>query len=154
MTPAHMAQGRAHSLPSATGRQVGVDFLPCLRCRCAYSWYDGFMSVRQRNDAATVRRRYLPHTFRCSPDLGSVSDVVVPRTSPEHKIFSYENMYRSLIDKKKGDGSYRYFRSIVRLQNQFPLAQCSRTGKKVNVWCSNDYVSTVTTDNLFYCTLP
>lgn len=54
--------------------------------------------------------------------------------------FPYEDLYQSLIDKKKADQSYRYFRTIERLQDQFPYARCTHTGKKVNVWCSNDYV--------------
>ncbi|KAI0193241.1 5-aminolevulinate synthase [Xylaria flabelliformis] len=55
--------------------------------------------------------------------------------------FPYEDFYHSILDKKRADGSYRYFRSITRLQNQFPFAECSRTGKRVNVWCSNDYLA-------------
>ncbi|KAL4738191.1 5-aminolevulinate synthase [Aspergillus similis] len=56
-------------------------------------------------------------------------------------IFPYESAYHDLIDKKKKDQSYRYFRSISRLQDQFPLARCDRTGKTVDVWCSNDYLA-------------
>ncbi|KAI0420042.1 5-aminolevulinate synthase [Xylaria grammica] len=58
-----------------------------------------------------------------------------------HETFPYEAVYQSLIDKKKVDKSYRYFRSITRIQNEFPFAICARTGKKVNVWCSNDYLA-------------
>ena len=75
-------------------------------------------------------------------ELGTVSNVAVSCPSPAHKIFPYESLYQSLIDKKKEDKSYRYFRSITRLKDQFPFAQCSRTGKKLDVWCSNDYVCT------------
>ncbi|KAG8628403.1 hypothetical protein KVT40_004276 [Elsinoe batatas] len=49
--------------------------------------------------------------------------------------------YRSLIDGKKRDHSYRSFRSIKRIRDHFPFAHCSHTGKKVNVWCSNDYLA-------------
>lgn len=77
--------------------------------------------------------------------LGTASDVVLLGAPPAagHTAFAYEGLYQSIIDKKKVDKSYRYFRSITRLQNEFPFAKCSRTGKKVNVWCSNDYVRTM-----------
>ncbi|PLN76741.1 5-aminolevulinate synthase [Aspergillus taichungensis] len=55
--------------------------------------------------------------------------------------FPYENFYQQVIDQKKADQSYRYFRSITRLQDQFPKAQCHRTGKTVDVWCANDYLA-------------
>ncbi|KAI0539889.1 5-aminolevulinate synthase [Xylaria digitata] len=74
--------------------------------------------------------------------FGTVSDVVLPGTVSVtgHETFPYEAFYQSQIDKKKQDQSYRYFRSISRIQNEFPFAICARTGKKVNVWCSNDYL--------------
>jgi hypothetical protein len=71
--------------------------------------------------------------------LGTARDVVLSGATP----FAYEDLYQSIIEKKKIDRSYRYFRSITRLQNEFPFAKCARTGKKVNVWCSNDYVGTM-----------
>ncbi len=83
------------------------------------------------------------HTYSTSYfDLGTASDVFLPGAppAPGHKAFPYEGLYQSIIDTKKSDKSYRYFRSITRLQNEFPFAECSRTGKKINVWCSNDYV--------------
>ncbi|KAI1260329.1 5-aminolevulinate synthase [Xylariaceae sp. FL1019] len=58
-----------------------------------------------------------------------------------HNSFPYEDFYHSILSKKKADKSYRYFRSITRLQSEFPFAECSRTGKRVNVWCSNDYLA-------------
>ncbi|PYH94191.1 5-aminolevulinate synthase [Aspergillus ellipticus CBS 707.79] len=73
--------------------------------------------------------------------FSTASDVAVPRPSPGHKFFPYESLYQSVLDKKKKDESYRYFRSIARLQEQFPYARCSLTGKKVDVWCSNDYLA-------------
>ncbi|KAE8318073.1 P-loop containing nucleoside triphosphate hydrolase protein [Aspergillus transmontanensis] len=64
-------------------------------------------------------------------------------TAPRYQAtaFPYEELYQHVLDKKKKDQSYRYFRSITRLQDQFPLARCNRTGKKVDVWCSNDYLA-------------
>jgi hypothetical protein len=86
-------------------------------------------------DGITSHARLAAHL-----DLGTVSNVVVSPPSSRHKTFPYESLYQSLIDQKKGDKSYRYFRSITRLQDQFPFAQCAQTRKKVDVWCSNDYV--------------
>lgn len=63
---------------------------------------------------------------------------------PKPASFPYEGLYQHIINQKKGNKSYRYFRSITRLQDQFPLAQCNQTGKKVDVWCSNDYVCMTT----------
>lgn len=40
---------------------------------------------------------------------------------------------------KKQDKSYRYFRNINRVANEFPLAHTPE-GKIVTVWCSVDYV--------------
>jgi hypothetical protein len=80
-------------------------------------------------------------------DLGNVSNVILPDVGPPpdlgHGGFNYESFYQTIVNQKKLDKSYRYFRSITRLQNQFPFAQCSQSGKTVNVWCSNDYVSSV-----------
>ncbi|EFR02787.1 5-aminolevulinate synthase [Nannizzia gypsea CBS 118893] len=83
------------------------------------------LSTGQRCCYGVVARAILP-----DPDLPAE-----PRT------FAYEDFYQSIIEKKKEDKSYRYFRSISRLHNEFPFAQCATTGKKVNVWCSNDYLA-------------
>ena len=62
------------------------------------------------------------------------------RDSPKTAFFPYESFYHHILNQKKGNKSYRYFRSITRLQDNFPLAVFNQTGKKVDVWCSNDYV--------------
>jgi 5-aminolevulinate synthase len=43
------------------------------------------------------------------------------------------------LDKKRRDGSYRYFNEINRHADTFP---CGETGDRrpVTVWCSNDYL--------------
>ncbi|KAI1171568.1 5-aminolevulinate synthase [Nemania sp. FL0916] len=80
---------------------------------------------------------------------GTVSEEIIPRNiaavppappAANAGKFHYDDFYQSVINQKKMDKSYRYFRSITRLQNEFPNAECSQTGKKVSVWCSNDYL--------------
>ncbi|KAI1880475.1 hypothetical protein JX265_002096 [Neoarthrinium moseri] len=53
--------------------------------------------------------------------------------------FPYEAQYSSVIESKKRDQSYRYFRNVNRLAREFPLAH-SAEGKSINVWCTNDYL--------------
>ena len=54
--------------------------------------------------------------------------------------YGYEKLYESVLQKKKDDQSYRYFRNINRIAKEFPAAHSADEGKKVKVWCSNDYV--------------
>lgn len=71
-----------------------------------------------------------------------VGSAPIPCLHDPGRVFPYETFYESIIQTKKEDKSYRYFRNIRRLQNEFPFAQCPQTRHKVNVWCSNDYVGT------------
>ena len=57
--------------------------------------------------------------------------------------FQYDTFYDTLINRKKADKSYRYFRNVNRLAKEFPIAHSADQKKKVNVWCSNDYVSAI-----------
>ncbi|KAJ1982832.1 mitochondrial 5-aminolevulinate synthase [Dimargaris cristalligena] len=54
--------------------------------------------------------------------------------------FDYEQVYRTELDKKHQDKSYRYFNNINRLAKEFPAAHTSNVNNKVTVWCSNDYL--------------
>ena len=48
-----------------------------------------------------------------------------------------------MIEKKKKDHSYRVFKKVNRLAEQFPHAtdySLTEEAKKVAVWCSNDYL--------------
>ncbi|KAF2717191.1 5-aminolevulinate synthase [Polychaeton citri CBS 116435] len=87
-----------------------------------------------------------PTTLRCC--YGTIAILVLTRAFAGSRAFPYEDLYQSIIDKKKQDKSYRYFRSITRLQDEFPYGECSRTGKKVNVWCSNDYLAMGSNDTV------
>eukprot|EP00112_Aurelia_sp_Birch-Aquarium-sp1_P001691 Seg1183.4 transcript_id=Seg1183.4/GoldUCD/mRNA.D3Y31 product="5-aminolevulinate synthase nonspecific mitochondrial" protein_id=Seg1183.4/GoldUCD/D3Y31 len=57
--------------------------------------------------------------------------------------FNYDSFFVNMIDKKKKDHSYRVFKKVNRLAEQFPHAtdySLAEEAKKVAVWCSNDYL--------------
>lgn len=81
--------------------------------------------------------------------IASVSTGIIDiRTTPKEPVieqyptasFSYEKCYDSVLRRKKDDDSYRYFRNINRIAKEFPIAHSTDEKKRVNVWCSNDYV--------------
>ncbi|RWA08562.1 hypothetical protein EKO27_g6530 [Xylaria grammica] len=78
--------------------------------------------------------------FHQATAANAIVQNIVPPHAIGHGSFDYENFYQALLDRKKKDKSYRFFRSITRTQDDFPYARCPKTGKKVNVWCSNDYL--------------
>ncbi|KAI5478123.1 5-aminolevulinate synthase [Pseudohyphozyma bogoriensis] len=54
--------------------------------------------------------------------------------------FKYEEFYKAELDKKHKDKSYRYFNTINRLAEKFPVAHTAKDTDEVTVWCSNDYL--------------
>ena len=54
--------------------------------------------------------------------------------------FDYEGFYRTELEKKHQDKSYRYFNNINRLASEFPRAHTGSREDRVTVWCSNDYL--------------
>jgi 5-aminolevulinate synthase len=54
--------------------------------------------------------------------------------------FNYENFYKTELDKKHKDKSYRYFNNINRLAKSFPRAHMASKEDQVTVWCANDYL--------------
>ncbi|KAI0198180.1 5-aminolevulinate synthase [Astrocystis sublimbata] len=78
--------------------------------------------------------------FRQATAANAVVHNAVIQPTVKSADFNYDNYYQSIIDQKKSDKSYRFFRSITRTQDEFPYARCPKTGKRVNVWCSNDYL--------------
>ncbi|KZT58778.1 tetrapyrrole biosynthesis, 5-aminolevulinic acid synthase [Calocera cornea HHB12733] len=67
---------------------------------------------------------------------------IKPTAKPAHDgaAYDYEAFYRSQLDLKHKDSSYRYFNNINRLAKHFPVAHTGNTEEKVDVWCSNDYL--------------
>ncbi|XP_011494944.1 PREDICTED: 5-aminolevulinate synthase, erythroid-specific, mitochondrial [Ceratosolen solmsi marchali] len=55
--------------------------------------------------------------------------------------FQYEDFFYEQIIRKKKDHSYRVFKKVNRLAQEFPAAMEYSWGKKsITVWCSNDYL--------------
>lgn len=54
--------------------------------------------------------------------------------------FDYGAYYRTELDKKHRDKSYRYFNNINRLAKDFPRAHMASKDDRVTVWCANDYL--------------
>lgn len=58
--------------------------------------------------------------------------------------FNYDDFLEKKIVEKKSDHTYRVFKTVNRLANEFPMAD-DFTGsledkREVSVWCSNDYL--------------
>ena len=60
----------------------------------------------------------------------------------EDNRFDYADFFDERINAKKKDGSYRYFKKIIRNAAEFPVVQEKHQKKKrdVAIWCSNDYL--------------
>lgn len=59
----------------------------------------------------------------------------------EEARFPYQEFFHEQIMKKKKDHSYRVFKKVNRLAEQFPAAMEYSWGEKpITVWCSNDYL--------------
>ncbi|KAK7582654.1 hypothetical protein V9T40_014099 [Parthenolecanium corni] len=65
----------------------------------------------------------------------------VIRVHDDNDIFIYETFFLEQILKKKRDHSYRVFKKVNRLANNFPSAYEYSWGENsIKVWCSNDYL--------------
>lgn len=70
-------------------------------------------------------------------------DVINLATSEpkQETTFPYEEYFHEQIMKKKKDHSYRVFKKVNRLAEEFPAAiEYSWEEKPITVWCSNDYL--------------
>jgi len=58
------------------------------------------------------------------------------------KTFHYDNFFSDKITDKKRDGSYRYFKKVIRSAKNFPQIQekTESSVRDVTIWCSNDYL--------------
>ena len=78
-----------------------------------------------------------------------------PKSQAEPALFDYEALFADKIEAKKRDGSYRYFKRVVRHAHTFPRVQeqpapleqqqqqpksVVKSVKDVTIWCSNDYL--------------
>ncbi|XP_043485259.1 5-aminolevulinate synthase, erythroid-specific, mitochondrial [Leptopilina heterotoma] len=69
-------------------------------------------------------------------------DIINVASPPaEENNFQYEKFFHEQIMKKKKDHSYRIFKKVNRLAQEFPSAMEYSWGEKpITVWCSNDYL--------------
>ncbi|XP_042225511.1 5-aminolevulinate synthase, erythroid-specific, mitochondrial-like isoform X1 [Homarus americanus] len=59
----------------------------------------------------------------------------------ELNLFPYNEFFQEQIAQKKADHSYRVFKKVARIADQFPKAKEYSWGEKdITVWCSNDYL--------------
>ncbi|KAL2735191.1 hypothetical protein V1478_002831 [Vespula squamosa] len=70
-----------------------------------------------------------------------VIDFITKEETKEEVNFPYQEFFHEQIMKKKKDHSYRVFKKVNRLAEQFPAAVEYSWGEKpITVWCSNDYL--------------
>lgn len=50
------------------------------------------------------------------------------------------NHFKQAIERLKDENRYREFLDISRIRGEFPQAINNKNGKKITVWCSNDYL--------------
>lgn len=55
-------------------------------------------------------------------------------------IMSYLEFFTNSIENLKKENRYRNFVNISRLKGNFPFAINNENGRKITVWCSNDYL--------------
>ncbi len=53
---------------------------------------------------------------------------------------NYQKLFQSVIDQLTAQNRYRDFLDISRVCGQFPWAVNNKNGRKIVVWCSNDYL--------------
>ncbi len=56
-------------------------------------------------------------------------------------MINYSNFFTNSIEKFKSENRYREFVNLSRICNEFPYAIDNETGKKISIWCSNDYLA-------------
>jgi 5-aminolevulinate synthase len=66
---------------------------------------------------------------------------IIELGEPSKETFPYESFFHDQIMRKKNDHSYRVFKKVNRLAENFPSAHEFSWGKRpITVWCSNDYL--------------
>ncbi|CAL8339726.1 unnamed protein product [Merluccius merluccius] len=63
---------------------------------------------------------------------------------PRFSSFQYDKFFEKKIEEKKSDHTYRVFKTVNRLAQEFPMANDYTASledrRDVSVWCSNDYL--------------
>ena len=55
-------------------------------------------------------------------------------------MLSYNSIFATAIEKVKREGRYRRFTNLSRISGDFPYAYNKSNGRKIIIWCSNDYL--------------
>lgn len=80
---------------------------------------------------------YIPHN-------ASHIKQALPSCSVTVSRYQYDYFFEKKIEEKKSDHTYRVFKTVNRLANEFPMAEdftdTSGGKREVSVWCSNDYL--------------
>jgi 5-aminolevulinate synthase len=69
--------------------------------------------------------------------------VTKEKLNDKAELFNYDNFFGGKLETKKKDGSYRYFKKVIRHAETFPVVQeqLKNSGvKEMTIWCSNDYL--------------
>ncbi|XP_043257133.1 5-aminolevulinate synthase, erythroid-specific, mitochondrial isoform X1 [Colletes gigas] len=103
------------------------------------------VEASQIQDATENQSPFLAKEHIAMKAAGHVDEVnVVNVEPPKLKVepsFPYEEFFDEQIMKKKKDHSYRVFKKVNRLAENFPSAmEYTREPKPITVWCSNDYL--------------
>ncbi|XP_024942952.1 5-aminolevulinate synthase, erythroid-specific, mitochondrial isoform X2 [Cephus cinctus] len=82
-----------------------------------------------------------PETVRVASPAVEEDVINLDVAAKEENVFPYEEFFHEQIMRKKKDHSYRVFKKVNRLAEQFPAAMEYSWGEKpITVWCSNDYL--------------
>jgi 5-aminolevulinate synthase len=90
------------------------------------------------------KREYKTATKRKLINLQTENNVSSNKENINNDLFNYEKFFSNQIEAKKKDGSYRYFKKVVRHAQSFPQVQeynkNSNEVRDITIWCSNDYL--------------
>ncbi|XP_071527523.1 5-aminolevulinate synthase, non-specific, mitochondrial isoform X3 [Panulirus ornatus] len=91
-------------------------------------------------------REHGPAGLDAKPKDKTKCPFLASQASPDKKakelsLFPYNEFFQEQIAQKKADYSYRVFKKVARMADQFPKAKEYSWGEKeITVWCSNDYL--------------
>ena len=95
-------------------------------------------AAKKRSDA--LKAATPPHPVAASKPAQAASADLKQQCPAHAGGFNYEQFYANELQKKHDDKSYRYFNTINRLANKFPVAHTADVKREVEVWCANDYL--------------
>ncbi|KAF8770745.1 5-aminolevulinate synthase like protein [Argiope bruennichi] len=103
-----------------------------------------YATIIQAPDVENTQLENQPESkcpFSKSQGKVEVDATACPMKEEHTNEFKYEDFFREEIAKKKRDHSYRIFKKVNRMADNFPMAnEFTNRKKKVIIWCSNDYL--------------